>query len=40
MFAFLRKKQFAGINICGYSSGLVNYLGTHELCLWVFIFAI
>ncbi len=20
-------------------SGLVNYLGTHELCLWVFIFA-
>ncbi len=28
--------MFAGINIC-ISSGLVNYLGTHALCLRVFI---
>ncbi len=31
--------MFIGINVCG-SLFLVNYLGTHELCLWVFIFAI
>ncbi len=32
--------MFAGINLCIFwdkavSSGLVNYLSTHELCLWV-----
>ncbi len=32
--------MLVGINICGNSSGLVNFLGTHEFCLRVFIFAI
>ncbi len=36
MFAFLKKKMFGGL-IFAVSSGLVNYLDTHELSLWVFI---
>ncbi len=40
IFAFLRQNYVRGDKYFVVSSGHVNYLGTHELCLRVFIFAI
>ncbi len=40
MFAFFYTRPCWRGLIFAVGSGLANYLGTHELCLWVFMFAI
>ncbi len=40
MFAFFDTRPCSQGLIYAVSLGLVNYLGTHELCLRVFMFAI
>ncbi len=40
MFAFFETRPCSWGLIFAVSAGLVNYLGTHKICLWVFMFAI